>query len=97
MNKTGVNNDPLLSSIHILPETEALLRTIFRTLDVEDSGYVSVSLLLLCLGGTGLGGKNNTGMCIYVYLYMYIHVYISLYMYVYIYVYMRRYVRYFVH
>jgi hypothetical protein len=70
---TGVNNEPLLSSIQILPETEALLRTIFRTLDVHDSGYVSVLLLLQCLGGTVF-----VLLC-YVYIYICMYIYIKIY------------------
>jgi hypothetical protein len=64
--KLGFNTEPLLSSIQILPETEALLRTIFRTLDVNDSGYVSVLLLLQCLGGMICSAL----LCVYTYVYI---------------------------
>ena len=44
----GYPSDKMLSQVSLHPDTEALLRTFFLSLDQEDSGSVEVAVLLRC-------------------------------------------------
>jgi len=54
------SNPPLLSDLVLRPETEALLRTVFRKLDPSESGTVAVQVLRACLSsGDDADGQSD--------------------------------------
>ena len=52
---------PYLSDLSLRPEAECLLRSLFRSIDTDDSGQVPVTLLHTCLGETTYADAGGSG------------------------------------